>query len=515
MRRAPPTALGLFSSPLLGPMADGPDPGSATPLTFQNFLEKMRHPSASELVKSVKSFISSFGTEVGVVDAEVSSKRIQRFLTDTERAFRGHSVWRNASDDELDASGEGLEKYLLTKLHPNLFGVTDDDKRADLYLSRRINALSTFIKPEHLDIPPSFRIEMRIALAEEELKKVNLFKAPRDKLVCVLNACRIITNALHAAAQKPSGADDFLPVLIFVVLRTNPAQFVSNLRFIQRYRLETRLVSEAAYFFTNLQSAASFLETCDHAQFTNLDADVFEAHMLAEGVDPAAERHPQGTMASQEGEDSFWGDAGRDAGDDKQTQKNQPSTTSSSGSDAAAQRKEIAELRKKLDHTCLELSQTRTWLLQWQSRFSSVDDVEVEGAASLAAENAAGTLRLPYKFAYARSDDLQVGDVPELVAGYKTLALQYEALVRGTQAMVAQGGEGFIAGSSTALGVPKNDSKNESHSKHSKRSTEPLDDVDGLGTFAEAGSSHEAADEVRDPFAGLVIGGGSSDASIL
>jgi len=144
-----------------------------------------------------------------------------------------------------------------------------------------------------------------------------------------------------------------------------------------------------------------------------------------------------------------------------------------------------------------------------------VDDVEVEGAASLAAENAAGTLRLPYKFAYARSDDLQVGDVPELVAGYKTLALQYEALVRGTQAMVAQGGEGFIAGSSTALGVPKNDSKNESHSKHSKRSTEPLDDVDGLGTFAEAGSSHEAADEVRDPFAGLVIGGGSSDASIL
>lgn len=27
---------------------------STAPLTFQNFLEKMRHPSASELVKSVK-----------------------------------------------------------------------------------------------------------------------------------------------------------------------------------------------------------------------------------------------------------------------------------------------------------------------------------------------------------------------------------------------------------------------------------------------------------------------------
>jgi hypothetical protein len=32
-------------------MADGEQ---GMPLTFQNFLEKMRHPSASELVKSIK-----------------------------------------------------------------------------------------------------------------------------------------------------------------------------------------------------------------------------------------------------------------------------------------------------------------------------------------------------------------------------------------------------------------------------------------------------------------------------
>ena len=64
-------------------------------------------------------------------------------------------------------------------------------------------------------------------------------------------------------------------------------------------------------------------------------------------------------------------------------------------------------------------------------RWRSVEDVEAEGAATLAAEDAAGTLRLPYRFLYARSDDLQVGDVPELLRGYKSLALQYEALARG------------------------------------------------------------------------------------
>jgi hypothetical protein len=98
-------------------------------LTFQNFLEKMRHPSASELVKSVKSFISSFGSG-GVVDAEADSARIQEFLATTEGAFRGHPAWRGASDDELDASGEGLEKYLMTKLHPSTFAVTSTSRDA-------------------------------------------------------------------------------------------------------------------------------------------------------------------------------------------------------------------------------------------------------------------------------------------------------------------------------------------------------------------------------------------------
>ena len=270
-----------------GTMAEGGESGSAaTPLTFQNFLEKMRHPSASELVKSVKSFISSFGSG-GVVDAEADSARIQEFLATTEGAFRGHPAWRGASDDELDASGEGLEKYLMTKLHPSTFAVTGDDKRADEHLARRVAALRTFIRPEHLDIPAHFRVETSWRLAEDELAKVNHFKAPRDKLVCVLNTCRIVNNLLNTAGgNKPAGADDFLPVLIYVVLRANPPFLESNLRYVARFRRESRLRSEAAYFYTNLVSAASFLATCDHAAFTNLDADVFEAHMLAEGVDP-------------------------------------------------------------------------------------------------------------------------------------------------------------------------------------------------------------------------------------
>lgn len=53
----------------------------------------------------------------------------------------------------------------------------------------------------------------------------------------------------------PAGADDFLPVLIYVVIHANPPQLASNLEYIQRFRMHSRMVSESAYFFTQLVSA--------------------------------------------------------------------------------------------------------------------------------------------------------------------------------------------------------------------------------------------------------------------
>ena len=52
-----------------------------------------------------------------------------------------------------------------------------------------------------------------------------------------------------------AGADDFLPVLIYVVIHANPPQLASNLEYIQRFRMHSRMASESAYFFTQLVSS--------------------------------------------------------------------------------------------------------------------------------------------------------------------------------------------------------------------------------------------------------------------
>lgn len=69
-------------------------------------------------------------------------------------------------------------------------------------------------------------IILNCQLAQKELQKINMYKAPREKLACILNCCKVITNLLHNAAvaanENSAGADDFLPVLIYVTLKVSP-----------------------------------------------------------------------------------------------------------------------------------------------------------------------------------------------------------------------------------------------------------------------------------------------------
>ncbi|KAL7238058.1 hypothetical protein ACSBR2_004205 [Camellia fascicularis] len=251
---------------------------STQSLTFYDFLDRMRNPASLDLVRSIKSFIVSFSFYAA--NTENDGKRLQDFLLTMEAAIRDHPLWAGASEEEIDCAIEGLEKYVMTKLFSRTF-TSPEDAKIDQEISEKICLLQYFLRPEHLDIPEVFHNAASWLLAEKELQKINAFKAPREKLLCILNCCRVINNLLLNASvseNRVPGADDFLPVLIYITIKANPPQLHSNLKFIQLYRRQAKLVSEAAYYFTNLVSAKSFIVDLD-AKSLSINETEFQESM--------------------------------------------------------------------------------------------------------------------------------------------------------------------------------------------------------------------------------------------
>ncbi|KAF9088898.1 hypothetical protein BGX29_012342 [Mortierella sp. GBA35] len=75
------------------------------------------------------------------------------------------------------------------------------------------------------------------------------------------------------SSRKHYSADVLLPLLIFSVVKSNPPMLISNLRYIQRFRVQDHLTGELAYCLTNMMAVVSFLETLDPQAF-GLSSDI-------------------------------------------------------------------------------------------------------------------------------------------------------------------------------------------------------------------------------------------------
>lgn len=109
-----------------------------------------------------------------------------------------------------------------------------------------------------------------------ELVAMDSFPSPQEKLECIVRCCRIIFALLKETAGGPASADEFLPVLIFVVLKANPVRLHSNINFVTRFSNAARLMSgEGGYYFTNLCCAISFIEnlTCESLSMSSDEFD--------------------------------------------------------------------------------------------------------------------------------------------------------------------------------------------------------------------------------------------------
>ena len=171
-------------------------------------------------------------------------------------------------DLQADSVIDAFEKYCMAQIYDLVFTAKAEDEEMDLVLQERIREFR-WIEPRHLDAVCDLTKDEVVAefhKAQEELIVMDAKRPPMAKLDSVVAAAKAIFGVLEKSSGGTNGAsaDDFLPVLIYVVLQANPPMLYSNLQFLNRFCNPDKLsTGEAGYYFTNLYSAVSFVETLD------------------------------------------------------------------------------------------------------------------------------------------------------------------------------------------------------------------------------------------------------------
>ncbi|ORY60267.1 uncharacterized protein BCR38DRAFT_350625 [Pseudomassariella vexata] len=292
-----------------------PEPEPTLPFDFHRFLEQLKNKKADPVARYLKSFLSEFAKRQWMVHEQV--KIISDFLAFIANKMAQCEVWRDVSDAEFDNAREGMEKLVMNRLYTQTFspaipppqpisgakfrrkdaeklmgpgrrGQHQEDVERDDVLAQKINIYG-WVREEHLDIPAVSESGKRfLTLAQQELLKIRSYRAPRDKIICVLNCCKVIFGLLKNAKSDTS-ADSFMPLLIYVVLQSNPAHLVSNVQYILRFRNQEKLGGEAGYYLSSLMGAIQFIENMDRTTLTITDEE-FE-HNVEAAVSAIAEKH--------------------------------------------------------------------------------------------------------------------------------------------------------------------------------------------------------------------------------
>ena len=223
-----------------------PDPEPDLPFDFHRFLEQLRHRTADPVAKFLRSFLAEFGKKQWMVHEQV--KIISDFLTFITNRMAQCEVWRGVSDAEFDNAKEGMEKLVMNRLYSQTFspalpapastqgtkgkrkatektigpgrkGQHQEDIERDEILAQKVRIYG-WIQEEHLDIHPvgdsgrrflhlaqqgNIVVKITIFLGANsiaELLKIKTYRAPRDKVICVLNCCKVIFGMLRLVKRK-------------------------------------------------------------------------------------------------------------------------------------------------------------------------------------------------------------------------------------------------------------------------------------------------------------------------
>uniref|UniRef100_A0A1A8PI57 GTPase activating protein and VPS9 domains 1 n=1 Tax=Nothobranchius pienaari TaxID=704102 RepID=A0A1A8PI57_9TELE len=212
-------------------------------------------------------FIKAFQ---GCTAADDKTAAVEDFLRYLYGAMARDAIWQYASEDQLQDAQMAIERSVMNRIFKLAFYPNQDgDILRDQLFYEHIHRLSKVVTANHkaLQIPEVYLKEAPWPSAQSEIRSINAYKTPRDKVQCILRMCSTIMNLLSLANEDSvPGADDFVPVLVFVLIRANPPCLLSTVQYINNF-YASRLSGEECYWWMQFTAAVEFIKTIDDRKY--------------------------------------------------------------------------------------------------------------------------------------------------------------------------------------------------------------------------------------------------------
>lgn len=314
--------------------------------------KKHTHPNIDHSIPPVQSKLTDIKKQVSKMVAKVSkmldqgeptdniSNSIHAFYDVMADRFNMHTIYNNTTCDQMEQLMDTAERLLMEELHMVLMSrIQAEEESKDLQLQRKIKSLN-WIMASHLDVNINLRsgkVRDSLEKAISDLIAMGSKSLPSEKLACVhscaLNVIKMLRSAdNHQQRQERSkstsvddsssdvtistanevtnspyssnfsnaqyhnqpakecnvSADEFLPGLVFVLIKSNPPLLQSNVRFITLFSNPKRLSSgEVGYYFTNLCGATQFVDKLTGSSL-NMPEETFNSYVTGVQTPPGS-----------------------------------------------------------------------------------------------------------------------------------------------------------------------------------------------------------------------------------
>uniref|UniRef100_A0A7R9YBU0 VPS9 domain-containing protein n=1 Tax=Pinguiococcus pyrenoidosus TaxID=172671 RepID=A0A7R9YBU0_9STRA len=241
-------------------------------MSYEEFIVRLLQPASSDLLDYVRNLINSILHAHAENDPSCEELRgtLTNFYGVMITSMASHRAWGSANppvdEDGLLSARNWLEKFVMSKIGHICFAAAQETAQDDALL-RKMEQLR-LLTPEDLHVPEYVQNELSLELAAAELRKINGVVTPGEKIACVVQCATMIFSVLNLARKRGDttsrpGADDFLPVFIYVVLQARVPKLQSNCAYIEAFHNPVNLMSKAGYCFVNLCSASAFIMDLD------------------------------------------------------------------------------------------------------------------------------------------------------------------------------------------------------------------------------------------------------------